>query len=367
MPLLSVKDLAVTFATDDGVVRAVNGLSFDIEPGKTLGIVGESGSGKSVTALSIMRLIAMPAGRIERGEIIFNGQDLLKLGEAQMRHIRGNKIAMIFQDPMTSLNPVLTVGDQIMETIMLHQHKSRAEAYKRAIEMLEMVRIPEPEKRMGSYPHQFSGGMRQRVMIAMALSCDPELLIADEPTTALDVTIQAQILDLMNDLQKRLNSAIIMITHDLGVVAEVCEKVLVMYGGNMVEYGTAEQIFADPKHPYTVGLLDSLPRLDEGGNRRLVPIEGQPPNLLRLPAGCAFAPRCPYALPDHAIIPPPVIDFGAGHVARCTLYNEEPGLNIRAAAERLKAASASAKEAALTAAAAASLAAGRSSGSPTDG
>jgi oligopeptide transport system ATP-binding protein len=367
MPLLSVKDLEVTFATDDGVVRAVNGLSFDIEPGKTLGIVGESGSGKSVTALSIMRLIAMPAGRIERGEIIFNGQDLLKLGEAQMRQIRGNKIAMIFQDPMTSLNPVLTVGDQIMETIMLHQHKSRAEAYKRAIEMLEMVRIPEPEKRIGSYPHQFSGGMRQRVMIAMALSCDPELLIADEPTTALDVTIQAQILDLMNDLQKRLNSAIIMITHDLGVVAEVCEKVLVMYGGNMVEYGTAEQIFADPKHPYTLGLLDSLPRLDEGGSRRLVPIEGQPPNLLRLPAGCAFAPRCPYALPDHAIIPPPVIDFGAGHVARCTLYNEEPGLNIRAAAERLKAASASAKEAALTAAAAASLAPERSSGSLNDG
>ncbi|MBV8281589.1 MAG: ABC transporter ATP-binding protein, partial [Candidatus Eremiobacteraeota bacterium] len=206
MPLLSVKDLEVTFSTDDGVVRAVNGLSFDIEPGKTLGIVGESGSGKSVTALSIMRLIAMPPGRIEKGEILFNGQDLLKFGEQQMRNIRGNKIAMIFQDPMTSLNPVLTIGDQIMETIQQHQHKSRSEAYKRAVEMLELVRIPEPDKRMKSYPHQFSGGMRQRVMIAMALSCDPELLIADEPTTALDVTIQAQILDLMNDLQKRLNS-----------------------------------------------------------------------------------------------------------------------------------------------------------------
>ena len=351
MPLLSVKDLEVTFSTDDGIVRAVNGLSFDIEPGKTLGIVGESGSGKSVTALSIMRLISMPPGRIEKGEIIFNGTDLLKVGEAQMRSIRGNKIAMIFQDPMTSLNPVLTIGDQIMETIMLHQHKSRHDAYKRAIEMLELVRIPEPQKRIKSYPHQFSGGMRQRVMIAMALSCDPELLIADEPTTALDVTIQAQILDLMNDLQKRLNSAIIMITHDLGVVAEVCEKVLVMYAGNMVEYGTADQIFSDPKHPYTLGLLDSLPRLDEGGQRRLVPIEGQPPNLLRLPAGCAFAPRCPYALPDHAIIPPPVIDFGNGHLARCTLYNEEPGLRIRAEAERLKLASAAAKEKARQAAA----------------
>ena len=344
MPLLSVKDLEVTFSTDDGIVRAVNGLSFYIEPGKTLGIVGESGSGKSVTALSIMRLISMPPGRIEKGEIIFNGTDLLKVGEAQMRSIRGNKIAMIFQDPMTSLNPVLTIGDQIMETIMLHQHKSRADAYKRAIEMLELVRIPEPQKRIKSYPHQFSGGMRQRVMIAMALSCDPELLIADEPTTALDVTIQAQILDLMNDLQKRLNSAIIMITHDLGVVAEVCEKVLVMYAGNMVEYGTADQIFSDPKHPYTLGLLDSLPRLDEGGQRRLVPIEGQPPNLLRLPAGCTFAPRCPYVLPDHAIIPPPVIDFGGGHVARCTLYNEEPGLRIRAEAQRLKLASAAAME-----------------------
>src|SRR5215472_6073548 len=329
MPLLSVKDLEVTFSTDDGIVRAVNGLSFDIEPGKTLGIVGESGSGKSVTALSIMRLIAMPPGRIERGEIIFNGQDLLKLGEQQMRNIRGNKIAMIFQDPMTSLNPVLTVGEQIMETIVQHQHKSKAEAYKRAVEMLELVRIPEPNKRMRSYPHQFSGGMRQRVMIAMALSCDPALLIADEPTTALDVTIQAQILDLMNDLQKRINSAIIMITHDLGVVAEVCETVLVMYGGNMVEYGTAEQIFSSPKHPYTWGLLDSLPRLDEKGRRRLVPIEGQPPNLLKLPTGCSFAARCRYAKPKHFESEPPLIDFGDTHVARCWLYETDKSLDVR--------------------------------------
>ncbi len=329
MTLLAVKDLRVTFATDDGIVRAVNGLSFDLQPGETLGIVGESGSGKSVTALSIMRLIASPPGRIEHGQIVFKGQDLLTLGEQQMRSIRGNKISMIFQDPMTSLNPVLTIGDQIAEAIVLHQHKSRSEARKRSIEMLDLVRIPEAAKRLNDYPHQFSGGMRQRVMIAMALACDPELLIADEPTTALDVTIQAQILDLMRDLQKRLNSAIIMITHDLGVVAEVCENVLVMYGGNMVEYGSADQIFNQPKHPYTWGLLESLPRLDEQGRRRLVPIEGQPPNLLRLPTGCAFAPRCRYTQPSFAIEPPPTIDFGGGHVARCWLYKDDKTLDLR--------------------------------------
>jgi oligopeptide transport system ATP-binding protein len=329
MALLSVKDLKVTFATDDGIVRAVNGLTFDIKPGETMGIVGESGSGKSVTALSIMRLIASPPGRIEAGEIVFKGQDLLKVGEQQMRQIRGNKISMIFQDPMTSLNPVLTIGDQIAETIVLHQHKSNSEARKRAIEMLELVRIPDASKRLGDYPHQFSGGMRQRVMIAMALACDPELLIADEPTTALDVTIQAQILDLMRDLQKRLNSAIIMITHDLGVVAEVCENVLVMYAGNMIEYGTADQIFNEPKHPYTWGLLESLPRLDERDRRRLVPIEGQPPNLLRLPTGCPFAPRCRYTQPGFEIDPPPLIDFGSAHVARCSLYKTDKTLDLR--------------------------------------
>ncbi len=342
MPLLSVKDLEVTFATDDGIVRAVNGLSLEVEAGKTLGIVGESGSGKSVTALSIMRLIPMPPGQIVRGSIEFEGQDLLKIGESQMRHIRGNQISMIFQDPMTSLNPVLTVGDQIAETIVLHQKKGRRDAYRRAIEMLKIVRIPEAEKRINNYPHQFSGGMRQRVMIAMALACDPKLLIADEPTTALDVTIQAQILDLMRDLQKRLNSAIIMITHDLGVVAEVCEKVLVMYGGNMVEFGTADQIFSAPKHPYTVGLLESLPKLHETGRPRLVPLDGQPPNLLRLPAGCAFAARCRYVQPKHIVEPPPFVDFGDGHIARCWLYDKDKNFDLKSAPVAAKAGSANA-------------------------
>ncbi len=321
MALLEVKDLQTNFYSEDGVVRAVNGLSFDLEPGSTLGIVGESGSGKSVTSLSIMRLIPNPPGRIEGGSILFRGQELLTKSEAEMRKIRGHEIAMIFQDPMTSLNPVLTVGDQIAETVRLHLKLGRKEAMQRAVEMLRLVRIPSPEGRVHDYPHQFSGGMRQRVMIAMALSCDPSLLIADEPTTALDVTIQAQILDLMRELQERRNSAIILITHDLGVVAEICQRVLVMYAGNMVEYGTADQIFKDPKHPYTQGLLESVPRLDDRESKRLIPIEGQPPNLLRMPPGCAFAPRCKYRMPicDE---PVPLYDFGEGHVARCFLYDE---------------------------------------------
>jgi len=320
MALLEVKNLRTTFGTEDGLVTAVNGLSYSLEAGSTIGIVGESGSGKSVSALSIMRLIARP-GKIESGEIWFNGENLLKKSEADMRKIRGHRIAMIFQDPMTSLNPVLTVGEQISEAVQLHLGYNRRDAMEKTIEMFKKVRIPAPEKRIKDFPHQFSGGMRQRVMIAMALSCDPQLLIADEPTTALDVTIQAQILELMNEMQRDTGAAIIMITHDLGVVAEVCQNVLVMYGGNMVEYGTAEQIFDEPKMPYTQGLLNSLPRLDIRDRQRLVPIEGQPPNLLRLPPGCAFAQRCAYRMPicDE---PVPVYDFGAGHVARCWLYDE---------------------------------------------
>ena len=321
MALLEVKDLRVGFKTDDGFVGAVNGLSYSVNSGSTLGIVGESGSGKSVNALSIMRLIPMPPGRIDGGSITLRGQNLLLKSEAEMRKIRGKDIAMIFQDPMTSLNPVLTVGDQISEAVRLHLKLNKKDALAKTVDMLRVVRIPLPEKRVREYPHQLSGGMRQRVMIAMALSCDPDVLIADEPTTALDVTIQAQIIELMNDMQKRLGSAIVLITHDLGVVAETCEYVLVMYAGNMIEYGTAAQIFSAPKHPYTKGLLDSVPRLDDKEHSRLVPIEGQPPNLLRLPPGCSFAPRCKYRMPI-CDTPTPLYDFGEGHVARCFLYDE---------------------------------------------
>ena len=320
MPLLDVANLRTTFRTEDGPVTAVNGLSFSLAAGETLGIVGESGSGKSVTALSIMRLLPRSAN-ITADRIEFHGESLPAKGEAEMRKIRGHRIAMIFQDPMTSLNPVLTIGEQIAEAVRLHLGVSKAESRDRAIEMLRKVRISLPEKRLGDYPHQFSGGMRQRVMIAMALSCNPELLIADEPTTALDVTIQAQVLELMADLQSETGAAIILITHDLGVVAEFCKNVLVMYGGNMVEYGTAEQIFAEPRMPYTQGLLASLPRLDRSERTRLEPIAGQPPNLLNLPPGCAFAPRCAYKMPI-CEQPVPLYDFGDGHVARCFLYDE---------------------------------------------
>ncbi len=321
MALLEVTNLRVGFKTDDGYVSAVNGLSYSVESGSTLGIVGESGSGKSVNALTIMRLIPIPPGRIESGSIMLRGENLLQKSEPEMRKIRGKDIAMIFQDPMTSLNPVLTVGDQIAEAVQLHLKVSKKESYERTVDMLRLVRIPLPEKRVKEYPHQLSGGMRQRVMIAMALSCDPDVLIADEPTTALDVTIQAQIIDLMNEMQQRLGSAIVLITHDLGVVAETCKNVLVMYAGNMVEYGSATQIFAQPRHPYTMGLLSSLPRLDEKNQKRLVPIEGQPPNLLRIPKGCSFAPRCKYRM-KMCDQPVPLYDFGDGHVARCFLYDE---------------------------------------------
>ena len=312
--------MRTTFRTEDGPVTAVNGLSFALESGETLGIVGESGSGKSVTALSVMRLLPRNAA-VRADAIAFDGEDLQRKSETEMRRIRGRRIAMIFQDPMTSLNPVITVGEQIAETVRLHFGMSHSQARKKAVEMLEKVRIPSPSTRLDDYPHQFSGGMRQRVMIAMALSCNPELLIADEPTTALDVTIQAQILELMNEMQRDSGAAIIMITHDLGVVAEVCRNVLVMYAGNMVEYGTAEQIFQTPRMPYTQGLLASLPRLDERERKRLVPISGQPPNLLRVPPGCAFAPRCAYHIPP-CDEPVALYDFGAGHVARCVLYDE---------------------------------------------
>jgi oligopeptide transport system ATP-binding protein len=320
VPLLDVANLRTTFRTEDGPVTAVNGLSFSLAAGETLGIVGESGSGKSVTALSIMRLLPRSAN-ITADRIEFHGKSLPAKSEAEMRKIRGHRIAMIFQDPMTSLNPVLTIGEQIAEAVRLHLGVSKAESRDRAIEMLRKVRISLPDKRLNDYPHQFSGGMRQRVMIAMALSCNPELLIADEPTTALDVTIQAQVLELMGDLQAETGAAIILITHDLGVVAEFCKNVLVMYGGNMVEYGTAEQIFAEPRMPYTQGLLASLPRLDRSERTRLEPIAGQPPNLLNLPPGCAFAPRCAYKMPI-CEEPVPLYDFGAGHVARCFLYDE---------------------------------------------
>lgn len=321
MALLEVEGLRVGFKTDDGFVGAVNGLSYSVDGGSTLGIVGESGSGKSVNALSIMRLIPMPPGRIDGGSVVLRGRNLLRLSEPEMRKVRGKDVAMIFQDPMTSLNPVLTVGDQISEAVRLHLGLGKKDALTKTVDMLRLVRIPLPEKRVREYPHQMSGGMRQRIMIAMALSCDPDVLIADEPTTALDVTIQAQIIELMNEMQQRLGSAIVLITHDLGVVAETCKNVLVMYAGNMVEYGTAGQLFAAPKHPYTMGLLASLPRLDDRRHERLVPIEGQPPNLLRLPPGCAFASRCKYRMPicDE---PVPLYDFGDGHVARCFLYDE---------------------------------------------
>jgi len=322
LALLEVDNLRVGFKTDDGFVSAVNGLSYSVESGSTLGIVGESGSGKSVNALTIMRLIPIPPGRIEGGTINFRGENLLQKSEPEMRKIRGKDIAMIFQDPMTSLNPVLTVGDQISEAVRLHLKLGKKDALAKTIDMLRVVHIPLPEKRVREYPHQLSGGMRQRVMIAMALSCDPDVLIADEPTTALDVTIQAQIIELMNEMQQRLGSAIVLITHDLGVVAETCKYVLVMYAGNMIEYGTADQIFAEPKHPYTMGLLASLPRLDDKAHSRLIPIEGQPPNLLRIPPGCSFAPRCKYRMPI-CDTPVPLYDFGQGHVARCYLYDEK--------------------------------------------
>lgn len=293
--LLSVRDLKTSFFTHVGEVKAVRGISFDVNEGEVLGIVGESGSGKSVTSLSIMGLLQYP-GRVVDGEILLNGEDILTYSKDQMRRVRGKEIAMIFQDPMTSLNPVYTIGNQVMEMILEHEKMTKREARARAIEMLKLVGIPAAEKRIDSYPHEFSGGMRQRVMIALALSCNPKLLIADEPTTALDVTIQAQILSLIKKLNRQFGMTTMLITHDLGVVATVCDKVAVMYGGLIMEYGTADEIFYHPRHPYTMGLLGSIPHVDGGEKRRLIPIDGTPPDLINPPKGCPFSTRCKYCM-----------------------------------------------------------------------
>ncbi|MBM4340235.1 MAG: ABC transporter ATP-binding protein [Deltaproteobacteria bacterium] len=296
MSLLQVKDLKTYFYTDAGVVKAVDGVSYDLSQGETLGLVGESGCGKSVSALSILRLIAYPPGKIVGGEIFFEGKDLLKISEEEIRQIRGNQIAMIFQEPMTSLNPVLTIGLQIGEALELHRNMNKKEAREEILRLLKMVGIPDPERRIDDYPHQFSGGMRQRVMIAMALSCNPKLLIADEPTTAVDVTIQAQLLEVVKELTSRLGTAVILITHNLGVVARHVNRMAVMYAGRIVEQGPAAEVYAHPHHPYTIGLLASVPRLDQPRKERLVPIDGQPPNLISLPPGCSFVPRCSYRM-----------------------------------------------------------------------
>ena len=315
--LLQVKDLRTHFFTDEGVVRAVDGISYDVQEGETMGLVGESGCGKSVSALSILRLIPNPPGKIVGGEVWFDGQDLLKVDEDEIRHVRGNRIAMIFQEPMTSLNPVLTIGRQITEALELHLKMNRSAANRRAAELLEMVGIPEAHTRLDDYPHQFSGGMRQRVMIAMALSCNPKLLLADEPTTALDVTIQAQILEIMARLSSEFGTAVIIITHNLGVVARYADRVNVMYAGKIVESGSAREIYGHPRHPYTLGLLRSVPRLDEARRDKLVPIEGLPPDLANIPPGCSFYPRCAYRIDRCRQEEPPLMLVDAQHYAAC--------------------------------------------------
>ena len=314
--LLEIRDLRTHFFTDDGIVKAVDGVSYRIPAGKTLGVVGESGSGKSVTALSILRLVADP-GNIVGGEIRFEGRNLLDLPGEEMRKIRGNRISMIFQEPMTSLNPVYTVGDQIAEAVRLHQGVSAREARDRAIEMLRRVKIPSPESRVDDYPHQMSGGMRQRVMIAMALACRPKLLIADEPSTALDVTIQAQILDLLRELQAEFGMSILIITHDLGVVAELADAVAVMYASKIVEYAPVAALYGDPKHPYTQGLFRARPRLGMAKTEKLSVIPGAVPNPLRFPSGCAFHPRCPIAKAKCAVETPALVEHDPGHTAAC--------------------------------------------------
>jgi oligopeptide/dipeptide ABC transporter ATP-binding protein len=313
-----VRSLSTQFHTAAGVVRAVDAVSWDVHEGETVALVGESGCGKSVSALSVMRLVAQPAGHIVGGQVLFKGRDLLKLSEEEMRHVRGREIAMIFQEPMTSLNPVLTIGRQLTEGLEIHLGLNPAGARGRATELLGLVGIPDPARRLRQYPHQFSGGMRQRMMIAMAVACNPALVLADEPTTALDVTIQAQILELMKDLSRRLGVAMLIITHNLGVVARYADRVNVMYAGRIIERGTARELYANPRHPYTLGLLGSVPRLDEPRRERLTPIEGQPPDLTHLPPGCAFAPRCRFRVERCLSEAPPLRPVGSnGHVAAC--------------------------------------------------
>lgn len=321
--ILQVKNLQTYFMVDEGVVKAVDGVSFDLHKGETLGIVGESGSGKSVTNLSIINLIPNPPGKIVGGEVLFRGKDLLKMPQDEIRQIRGNKISMIFQDPMTSLNPYLKVSTQMVETIMLHQKLDKKAAKEKAIEMLMLAGIPAPEKRIDQYPHQFSGGMRQRVMIAMGLSCNPEILIADEPTSALDVTIQAQILELMSDLTKRLGTAVILITHSLGVVAGTCDTICVMYAGRIVERGKTSDVFENPRHPYTQGLIRSVPRIDRENAYRLYSIQGQPPNVIDLPDCCPFYPRCDRAMDICKKKYPVSVKAENGSSVSCWLYAEE--------------------------------------------
>ncbi|GHH99770.1 ABC transporter ATP-binding protein [Neobacillus kokaensis] len=315
--LLEIRNLNVEYRTDDEIVYAVNSLDLSLNSGESLGLVGETGAGKSTTALSILQLVADPPGKTTSGEILFEGEDLLKAKKDFLRHIRGNKISMIFQDPMTSLNPVYSVGDQIAEVIYLHEKCSKSEAQQKAAEMLETVGIP--KERYDEYPHQFSGGMKQRVVIAMSIACSPQLILADEPTTALDVTIQAQVLELMNDLKVKFNTSLLLITHDLGVVAQVCDRVAIMYAGEIVEIGTVEEVFENPKHPYTVGLFRSIPQLDEKVDR-LKPIKGQMPDPTNLPSGCKFHPRCPHAIEACTKIQPAMTNVKGTHIVKCFIH-----------------------------------------------
>ena len=321
--ILDIKGLHVSFDTYAGEVKVLRGINFHLNKGETLAIVGESGSGKSVTVQTVMKLIPMPPGRIKEGEILYKGDDLVKYSEKQMQKIRGGDIGMIFQNPMGALNPTMKVGKQIAESILIHQKTSKKEAMAKSLELLKLVGIPNADKRIKQFPHQFSGGMRQRVVIAIALACNPEVLIADEPTTALDVTIQAQILDLMNDLKAKLNTSIILITHDLGVVSEVAERVIVMYGGEIMEEAPAKNIFFNPEHPYTWGLMNSMPRVEDDKKNPLLSIDGTPPDLLQPPEGCPFAPRCIYAMRICKTKKPPVYKISKGHTCKCWIQHED--------------------------------------------